>query len=195
MEGESTRMGENRLNHGKGVNMRAEYLNVGRIVGTHGIRGEVRVLSDTDFPELRFAPGNQLLLLHHDHKDPLPLTVEKSRPHKSTLLVKFQEWNSINEAEAYKNSRLVVPKEDLAPLNEEEGEFYFHQIIGCEVVTTEGRKVGKVKEILPLPANDVWVVQADEKGKEILLPYIEPIVKDVDILQQKITIQWMEGLD
>ncbi|MBA4544019.1 MULTISPECIES: ribosome maturation factor RimM [Thermoactinomyces] len=188
-------MGENRLNHRKGGDFGSGYLNVGRIVGTHGIRGEVRVLCDTDFPELRFAPGNRLLLLRSDLNEPLPLTVEKSRPHKSALLVKFQEWNSINEAEVYKNSRLVVPKEDLAPLNEEEGEFYFHQIIGCEVITTEGRKIGKVKEILPLPANDVWVVRSDDQDKEILLPYIEPIVKDVDLQRQQITIQWMEGLD
>jgi 16S rRNA processing protein RimM len=188
-------MDGNRLNAREDQNGTAEYLNVGRIVGTHGIRGEVRVLSDTDFPEVRFAPGKALLLVHPVLPDPLTLTVEKSRPHKSTLLVKFKEWGNINEAEPYKGGRLVVPKEDLAPLNEEEGEFYFHQIIGCTVVTTDGRTVGKVKEILQLPANDVWVVRPEGKGKDILLPYIDDVVKRVDVEDRIITIEWIEGLD
>ncbi|AUS09259.1 ribosome maturation factor RimM [Laceyella sacchari] len=173
----------------------AEYLNVGRLVGTHGVRGEVRVYSDTDFPDVRFAQGSSLLLVHPSLKEPLPLTVEKGRPHKSVWLVKFKEWDNINQAEPYKGGKLVVLKEDLAPVNEEEGEFYFHQIIGCTVVTTDGNELGKVREILPLPANDVWVVKPDGKGKEMLLPYIADVVKDVDIKERRITIEWMEGLD
>jgi 16S rRNA processing protein RimM len=148
-----------------------EYLNVGRLVGTHGVRGEVRVYSDTDFPDVRFAQGSSLLLVHPSLKEPLPLTVEKGRPHKSVWLVKFKEWDNINQAEPYKGGKLVVLKEDLAPVNEEEGEFYFHQIIGCTVVTTDGN------------------------GKEMLLPYIADVVKDVDIKERRITIEWMEGLD
>jgi 16S rRNA processing protein RimM len=171
-----------------------EYLHVGLIVNTHGIRGELRVLSKTDFPEIRFAPGSRLLLLHERLERPLPLTVEKSRPHKSTMVVKFREWNNINEAEPYKGGRLVVTREDLAPLNEEEGEFYFHQIIGCRVETTDGHSVGTVKEILQLPANDVWVVQPQGDGREILLPYIDDVVKEVDAEKRKIVIEWMEGL-
>lgn len=174
--------------------MRTEYLHVGRLVGTHGIRGEVRVLSDTDFPDIRFTPGSKLLLLHENLPDPLPLTVEKSRPHKSALLVKFREWDNINEAEPYKGGRLAVYKSDLAPVNEDEGEFYYHQIIGCSVVTTEGEELGTVKEILSLPANDVWVVRSKGNGKEILLPYIDDVVKEVDTKDRRITIEWMEGL-
>lgn len=173
----------------------AEYLNVGRLVGTHGVRGEVRVLSDSDFPDVRFAPGSILLLAHPRVKEPIPLTVEKGRPHKSVWLVKFKEWNNINEAEPYKGGKLLVSKENLVPLAEGEGEFYFHQIIGCTVVTTEGKVLGKVSDILALPANDVWVVKPDGQGKELLLPYIADVVKEVDIKEQRITIEWMEGLD
>lgn len=176
------------------MNLKAT-LNVGRLVGTHGIRGEVRVKSDTDFPEYRFATGKKLILKHPNYPDPLILTVEKSRPHKSTWLIKFEEWNSINEAERFKGARLLVSKEDLAPLNPDEGEFYFHQIIGCQVETTDGRQVGVVKEILPLPANDVWVVKPPSKGKDILIPYIDEVVKNVDVKNQRILIEWMEGLD
>lgn len=169
-------------------------LNVGQLVGTHGIRGEVRVLSNTDFPEHRFANGKKLILKHPNHPEPLTLTVEKSRPHKSAWLIKFVEWNSINEVEPFKGGQLVVSKEDLVPLDEEEGEFYFHQIIGCQVETTDGKRVGTVKEILQLPANDVWVVRPQSRGKEILIPYIGEIVKEVDVINKRILIEWMEGL-
>jgi 16S rRNA processing protein RimM len=172
-----------------------EYLRVGRLVGTHGIRGEVRVLPDTDFPEERFASGRTLLLKHPSLSKPLPLTVEKSRPHKKGLLVKFAEWSNINEAEPYKGGQLVVSIEDAVSVREEEGEFYFHQIIGCQVVTTDGRTFGQVKEILPLPANDVWVVRSEKSKKELLLPYIEDVVKKVDLENREITIEWMEGLE
>ncbi|WP_124727618.1 ribosome maturation factor RimM [Staphylospora marina] len=172
----------------------AEYLKVARMVGTHGIRGEVRVLPDTDFPEIRFAPGSRLLLRHPSLPSPLPLTVERSRPHKSALLVKFREWGNINDAEPYKGSWLVVPREEAVPLNEEEGEFYHYQIIGCRVVKTDGEEVGTVKEILRFPANDVWVVRPAERGKDILIPYIGEIVKEVDVEGRLVRIEWMEGL-
>ncbi|SFJ80222.1 16S rRNA processing protein RimM [Thermoflavimicrobium dichotomicum] len=172
-----------------------EYLRVGRLVSTHGIRGEVRILPDTDFPEERFAPGSQLLLQHPSLSEPLLLTVEKGRPHKNVWLVKFAEWSNINEAEPYKGGRLVVSIRDAVPVQEDEGEYYFYQIIGCDVFTTDGRHLGQVREILQLPANDVWVVRPKDKGKEILLPYIDDVVKQVDTEEKRITIEWMEGLE
>ncbi|MBD1371422.1 ribosome maturation factor RimM [Hazenella sp. IB182357] len=174
---------------------RTDYLNVGVLITTHGIRGDVRVRSDTDFPDVRFAPGNQLLLKHEALSGLKTLTVEKCRTHKANLLIKFQEWNNINEAEPYKGGQLLVERDDLVTVDQTEGEFYFHQIIGSEVVTTTGDIIGKVTEILPMPANDVWVVQAPGRKKDILLPYIESVVKEVDIAHKKITIEWMEGLD
>lgn len=171
-----------------------EYLNVGRIVGTHGIRGEVRVQSNTDFPEVRFAPGSRLILLPPQEGEPMVLTVEKSRIHQSVYLVKFREWDNINQAEPFKGGRLVVRKEDQVPVDEESGEYYFHQIVGLTAVTTDGQELGRVKEILPLPANDVWVIQPPDQKKDILIPYISEIVKDVDLKEKRITIEWMEGL-
>lgn len=168
------------------------HLLVGQVVATHGIRGEVRVYPHTDFPEVRFAKGSRLLLVHPGLKEPLPLTVEKSRPHKRIMIVKFREWDDINLAEPYKGGKLVVDLSDAVDL--EEGEFYFHEIIGCRVVTTEGRTVGKVREILQLPANDVWVVAPLDGGKDILIPYIDDVVKEVDPASKQVVIQWMEGL-
>jgi 16S rRNA processing protein RimM len=173
----------------------AEYLHVGRLVGPHGIRGEVRVLLHTDFPEFRFAPGKKLWLIHPNLSHPLPLTIEKCRPHRSALLVKFAQWDHINQVEPYKDSQLVVDKSELAPVAMEKGEFYYHQIVGCAVITTDGERLGFVREILSLPANDVWVVRARAEEKELLIPYISDVVKEVDVENRQIRIQWMEGLN
>ncbi len=170
-----------------------EFLRVGRIVATHGIRGEARVLPVTDFPEERFASGNRLLLQHASLAKPLPLRVKRARPHKNVWVLAFEEWSDINQVEPYRGGTLVVPITEMLPAKEE-GEFYLHEIIGCQVVTTEGQVIGRVRDIYQLPANDVWVVRSTESGKELYLPYIEQVVKQVDIEKKQITIEWMEGL-
>ena len=133
-----------------------EFLRVGQFVNTHGIRGEVKIIVNTDFKEQRFAVGKQVWLSHPSLVEKLVLTVAHVRTHKSMLLLRFQEWNNINQAEPYKGAWLYVPEEE--EVADEEDGFFFHQIIGCQVVTTDGENIGRVKEILTLPANDVWVV-------------------------------------
>jgi len=169
-----------------------EFLRVGQIVNTHGIRGEVKIMANTDFPEQRFAVGKQVWLTHPTLAHQLALTVAGIRTHKSMLLIRFQEWTNINQAEPFKGAWLLVPEEE--EVSDDEGGFFFHQIIGCQVVTTDGKQIGRVKEILTLPANDVWVVSREGKG-DLLLPYIEDIIKTVDVSQRVITMKWMEGLE
>jgi 16S rRNA processing protein RimM len=169
-----------------------EFLRVGQLVNTHGIRGEVKIKVNTDFPEQRFALGKKMWLTHSTLPEAIPLTITHVRTHKSSFLVRFQEWNNINQAEPFKGGWFVVSLDDEA-VDEDDG-FYIHQIIGCHVVTTDGEQVGIVKDILTLPANDVWVVERDG-AKELLLPYITDIVKEVDVSKHQITIEWMEGLE
>lgn len=169
-----------------------EYLRVGKIVGTHGIQGEVRVLSNTDSPDERFRSGKKLWLIHSSSREPISLTVKKSRPHKNVIIVRFDEWDNINTAEAFKDGVLVVLQEDL-PVIEDENEYYCHEIVGCDVITTTGERKGQVVEVLRYPANDVWVCQ--HEGKEWMLPFIKDVVKEVDIKNRQITIEWMEGMD
>jgi 16S rRNA processing protein RimM len=168
-----------------------KWFNVGKIVNTHGIKGEVRVISKTDFPEERYKPGNQLFLFLPDTKEPIELTVQSHRTHKNFDLLTFKGYENINEVEKFKNGILKVPESQLGPLDE--GEFYFHEIIGCLVFTVDGKEVGKVNEILTPGANDVWVVKS-LSGKEILIPYIEEVVKKVDVKEKIILIEPMEGL-
>ncbi|MCY7784997.1 MULTISPECIES: ribosome maturation factor RimM [unclassified Bacillus (in: firmicutes)] len=171
--------------------MTKRWFNVGKIVNTHGIKGEVRVISKTDFAEERYKPGNKLYLFMDGRNEPVEVTVNTHRLHKQFHLLQFQERQSLNEAEELKNAIIKVPEEDLGELNE--GEFYFHEIIGCEVFTEDGELIGKVKEILTPGANDVWVIGRKGK-KDALIPYIESVVKHIDVSEKKIEIELMEGL-
>lgn len=166
------------------------WFNVGKIVNTHGIRGEVRVISVTDFPEQRYAPGNTLHLFLNEAA-PIPLVVKTHRKHKQFDLLTFEGYDNVNEVEQWKNGMLKVSEEELMDLPE--GEYYFHQIIGCKVFTVDGEELGTVKEILTPGANDVWVVQR-ENGKDLLIPYIADVVLKVSVDTKEIVIDPLEGL-
>ncbi|MBC1456200.1 ribosome maturation factor RimM [Listeria newyorkensis] len=168
-----------------------QMFNVGKIVNTHGLMGEVRVISQTDFADERFAPGNELFLFAKGSKKPEKLIIKTHRKHKNFDLLTFEGIIGINNVERMRDGMLKVPESQLGDL--EENEYYFHEIIGCEVYTEEGELLGTISEILTPGANDVWVVQT--KGqKDKLIPYIADVVQSVNIKDKKITISVMEGL-
>lgn len=171
--------------------MMEKWFNVGKIVNTHGIRGEVRVISRTDFPEERYKVGNHLFLFKPGSKEPLELVVTSHRTHKNFDLLTFEGYDNVNQVEALRDAIIKVPQSQRGDL--QEGEYYFQDIIGCLVATIHGEEVGEVVEILTPGANDVWVVKSG-RGKEILIPYIEDVVKKVDIKDKVILIEPMEGL-
>jgi 16S rRNA processing protein RimM len=171
----------------------SDWLNVGEIVNTHGIRGEVRVISRTDFPENRYQTGSQLTLFQED-KPPVPVTIAGWRKHKQFDLLRFETYDNVNDVEQFKGALLKIRQSDLAEDELFEGEFYHFEIIGLEVITVDGQKLGKVKEILTPGANDVWVVQPEHRKKELLIPYIEEVVKEIDLDKGIVVIEPMEGL-
>ena len=167
------------------------YFNVGKIVNTQGLQGEMRVLSVTDFAEERFKKGNRLALF--DKKDQFVMDVEiaSHRKVKNFDIIKFKGMYHINDIEKYRDFSLKVAEEDLTDL--EDGEFYYHEIIGLEVYENDVL-LGTIKEILQPGANDVWVVK--RKGKrDLLLPYIPPVVLGIDIEQGRVDVEIPEGLD
>jgi 16S rRNA processing protein RimM len=170
-----------------------KWFNVGKVVNTHGVRGEIRVISSTDFADERFSVGSVLYLEHKDFKDKIKLTVASHRQHKNFDLLTFEGYPNINDVIAFKGGILQITEAQLSELDDEE--YYYHEIVGCNVVTEEGEALGKIKEILATGANDVWVVQRKNGGKDLLIPYIEQVVKDVDINEKKIVIHLMDGLE
>lgn len=168
-----------------------ELYTVGKIVNTHGIRGEVKVLATTDFVDQRFQDDATLYLVKKNQA-PLELTVEHARVHKGMVLVKFKQFNNINEVQYFREAELKVADQDQDEL--EEGQYYYHQIIGLTVETGDGRKLGTIKEILAPGANDVWVVQRPNQ-RDLLLPVIDDVVKEVDLENNKVIVELLEGLE
>ncbi|SDB88405.1 16S rRNA processing protein RimM [Pelagirhabdus alkalitolerans] len=166
------------------------YYNVGKIVNTHGIKGEVKVVRITDFED-RFTPGNRLYLFSNDTSEPIELTIKHHRVHKGFDMLSFEGYESINEVEPLKDSLLKIHQSEQSEL--EEHSYYYHQIIGCDVQTIDQEHIGTVSDVLSPGANDVWVVKP-AKGKDILIPYIEDVVIEVDLEKQLITIDPIEGL-
>lgn len=160
---------------------------VGVITNTHGLRGEVKVFPTTEDPE-RFRDLKEVLL--DTGKDWLELEVSSVRFFKNLVIVKFKEFNSINEIEQYKGKDLYVSRENAIPL--EEGEYYLADIIGATVLTEDGAVFGELKDVLETGANLVYVVL--HEGKEVLLPVIPDCVKNVDVEQRKVTVHIMKGL-
>lgn len=162
---------------------------VGKIVNTHGIKGEVRVVRITDFEE-RFLPGNTLYIVK-ENEEPFAVTIEKHRMHKQFDLLTFEEFNRIDQVEELKDSLLKIVESDMTALAT--GEYYYHEIIGCIVETEQGEVLGEIISVLSPGANDVWIIQTSDK-KEILIPFIDDVVKNVDIDNKVVQIHLLEGL-
>ncbi|MBJ6363352.1 ribosome maturation factor RimM [Paenibacillus sp. GCM10012307] len=168
-----------------------QWLNVGKLVNTHGLRGEVKILSQTDFPDVRFALGSKLALFSPEGNQRLDVLINSTREHKGMFFLKFKDYNDINQVEKYKGWSVKVPEEQQVEL--EEGEYYYYEIVGCKVFTEEGEELGTIAEILRPGANDVWVVERGS-GKPVLLPFIDDVVLQVDTKQKLVTVRLMEGL-
>ncbi|MCS7459509.1 ribosome maturation factor RimM [Paenibacillus doosanensis] len=164
---------------------------VGKIVNTHGIRGDLKIVPQTDFPDERFAKGSALVFFDPQKQTRMPVIVESAREQKKMFVVKFKGFDNINDVEKYKGWLLKVEEQYLSELPDDE--FYYHEIIGCTVVTDEGEELGKISEILSPGANDVWVVEC-EKGKPVLLPYIDEVILEVDVENKRVKVHLMEGL-
>ncbi|GGG80999.1 ribosome maturation factor RimM [Paenibacillus radicis (ex Gao et al. 2016)] len=170
-----------------------KWYTVGKLANTHGLRGEVKVLPSTDFPEERFAVGNKLSLQDEQSGRQLEIEITAAREQKGMFVLKLKGFNDINEVEKYKGWLLKIPEAEQGEL--EDGEYYYHQIIGCKAVTEDGEELGVISEILSPGANHVWVVDLSKpKGKQVLLPVIDDVILDVDVANKLVKVRLLEGL-
>ncbi|MFJ5923589.1 ribosome maturation factor RimM [Kitasatospora sp. NPDC092948] len=162
---------------------------VGKIGRAHGIRGDVSVEVRTDEPELRLGPGAVLLT------DPAgigPLTVESGKVHSGRLLLRFAGVKDRTAAEALRGTFLIAEVDpDEAP--EDPDEYYDHQLIGLDVVLTDGTLIGELTEVVHLPYQDLLTVQRPD-GTEVLIPFVEQIVPIIDLDEQRAVITPPPGL-
>jgi 16S rRNA processing protein RimM len=161
------------------------YLVVGRIVAPWGVRGEVKVALETDFPE-RFERLKRVYL----GEKAISFVLEGSRLHKRHALLKLGGCDDRDAAEKLRGQLVQIPIEEAMPLGEDE--YYVYQIVGLDVWTGEEEYLGRVSEVLFTGANDVYVVQG-ERG-EILVPAVEDVVLEIDLAGGRLTVELMEGL-
>ena len=174
------------------VNRRMEnmeqFLRVGVISSTHGIRGEVKVYPTTDDPE-RFLDLDEVILdTGREHKI---LEIEGVKFFKNQVILKFKGYDNINDIEKYLKKDLLVDREHAVELGENEN--FIADLIDMEVVTDEGKVLGTLTDVIETGANDVYAVKTPE-GKEILLPAIRDCILDVNVDEKRMTVHVIEGL-
>ena len=165
-----------------------EYLELGQIVNVRGLKGEVKLNSFAE-DDAVFETLKTVFLKRKNEM--IEKQIEKVGYTKNQVVLKFKDCNSIDEAEALRNTYLLVKREDLGELLE--GVYYIADLIGLDVYTDEGELLGKVDDIYSTGANDIYVVK-NEEGKEKLLPGIDEVIKNIDIEAGRITVNLLEGL-
>lgn len=166
-----------------------EFLNIGKIVNTHGVKGEVKVMPLTDDPQ-RFEDLKNVTIEKNGIKN--TLTISSVKYFKNTVILKFKEINDMESAENLKDSMMIVDRKNAIKLPKDR--FFICDLLGCEVSDVEMGLLGKVTEVLQLGSNDVYVVKGHAKYKEILVPALKTVVKNIDIDAKKIEVKLPEGL-
>ncbi|MBA3728711.1 MAG: 16S rRNA processing protein RimM [Actinobacteria bacterium] len=163
-----------------------DWVAVGRIARAHGVKGEVSVVPLSDVSS-RFDAGARVFAGATEDR---PLTVSSSRPHAGRVLVSFDEVADRDAAERLRGEYLFVPAASTPPLPD--GEYWPHELIGCQVVTEDGRPLGPIREILRTQANDVWVAAGPDG--EVLIPALVDIVVSVDVEARGVVVRSVPGL-
>ncbi len=161
---------------------------IGRVVGVHGIKGEVKVKPESDVFERQMEALETIPLYRGTKKE--ELKIESIRPYKDIYLVKFKDVPDRTAAEERIGGEIWIDKSKEVELRE--GEFYYHQLIGLEVVDENGERVGEIVSIMEQPASHILVVRDGEK--EVLIPFIGEFVKSVDLKEGKVVVSLLEGM-
>lgn len=163
-----------------------KYLVVGTVLKPFGFRGEVKIQIITDYPKR--------LLKHktvYIGPKATAYQVESARAHSAYILMKFVGYDTDTSVAKLRGDIVQIPVEDAAKLSK--NQYYHHQIIGLQAVTTDGTPLGTITEILETGANDVYLVKTPD-AKEILLPAIKSVIKKIDLASKSVTVELLPGL-
>lgn len=169
--------------------MDSNYIEVGKIINTHGLRGDVKVIVWMDSPE-DFETLEHVYI--ETRSETKRLTVQRIRYQKNNIIAKFEEFDDINDVEQFKNKVLYADRDELGELPE--GVHYIVDLIGLKVVSEDGVEIGVISDVFNTGANDIYDVKREGK-KNLLLPVIDDVVKEIDIDGGTVTVHLMEGLD
>lgn len=164
--------------------MKEQYLEVGKVTNVHGLMGEVRVQPWADSPD--FLCQFKTLYVDKAH---WPIRVERARVHKNMVILKLEGVTDVNGALAMRNAVLYIDRKDA---NLPEGSFFLADLMDMEVRDTQGKVLGKIADVLTLPANNVYVVRGGER--EIMIPAVDQFVKEVNVDEGYMSVALIEGM-
>ena len=173
-----------------------KYLQVGKIINTHGLKGEVKVLPLTDNPK-RYEFLNEVYMVPKDSvKDDLVLSsdlmrIKNIKYFQDKVILKFDEVDSIEKAEKLKEHYMVIERKDAISLPEDS--FFICDLIGCSVYDEQNNFLGDLKEVIQTGSNDVYVIKNDHQN-EILLPALKSVIKSIELSQRKVIVEIPKGL-
>lgn len=165
-----------------------DYFNIGKIVNTHGIRGEVKVIPLTDDPK-RFELLEYVYI--DNNKSLEKYTIKNIKYFKNMVIIKFEELQDMTSAEKLKQSIVKIPRELALPL--EDDEYYVQDLIDIKVSTDDCEYLGTIKDIIFTGSNDVYVIETEDK-KEILIPALKQCIKQIDMNSKTMIVSLLEGL-
>ena len=160
---------------------------VGIIVKPQGVKGEVKVKISSPRPE-RFYNLEKVYIRFNKLQT---CSIENIRISNGFVFLKLTDIDSRNDAELLRNKEILISEDQLIDL--EENEYFVHDLIGCQVITEEGLKIGEIEDIIQNSSNDIYLVK-NQQGQEILIPAINDVVINVDIKERQVTIHVLEGL-
>ncbi len=169
-----------------------DFLVIGKVVGVHGIRGNIKVYSYAESPSV-FKPDSRILVRNTSGLEKR-YTVTQAAPHKRIIRLSLKEIVSREDAEMLVGSELLIEKQDLPELDD--GTYYWFDIIGLDVFTIDETYIGRVESIITTGSNDVYVVKDPDKRKkdEILIPALETVVLEIDLKNKTMQVDLPEGL-
>lgn len=163
--------------------MKKKFLEAGKIVNTHGIRGEVKIQPWCDSPE--FLTSFRFLYI-----DGEPVKIKSSKIQKSNIIVSFEGYNTIDDAVKLKNKTIFIDREDVTLDSEQ---VFIQDLFGLTVIDDSGNTIGKLSDVLTLPANDVYVVKLND-DQELLIPAVNDFILEKNIDEGFIKVHLIEGL-
>lgn len=164
-----------------------EKIVIGKIVGTHGLKGELKIRSNSDFANERFKKGNEIIIKYQNQD--IKHQIITTRIHKGNYLVSFKDNQDINLVEKYIGS-LVYANKDKELLDEDE--YFYTDLIGLRVISTDGQEIGPVTSIYDNSRHDI--LNIDYHGKNVAIPYVDAFIKEVDLEKETIIVELIKGL-
>ncbi|WP_459076776.1 ribosome maturation factor RimM [Herbivorax alkaliphila] len=165
-------------------------MEIGKIINTRGIRGELKIIPLTDNPK-RFDKLQWVYISSNISENMEKYYIEHVKYHKNFVYLKFKEIDNLNDAEKFKDLYIIIDRKD--SVNLPEGSYFMCDLIGMNVIDQSEKVLGKLKDVLKTGSNDVYIVK-DEDENEILIPALKSVVKNISIEKNKIVVSLPQGL-